>query len=170
MPFFERPGGKKIKQLIDKGVLGEIHVWELDRLGRDIRDILDVIHFFTERQICITFISQGLRTIEKNGKQNAITKLILSILGCVSEMERSQLRERQLEGIALAKAQGKYQGRKKGSSESILKFLSKPQNAKALNYLKKGLSCTETSQLSGVHINTVGKIKKFGLKNVSASR
>jgi len=82
-------------------------------LGRNLRDILNTIHFFTERSIPIEFVSQSLRTIDKEGKENAISKLIISVLGVVGEMERNQIRERQLEGIKLANLEGAYKGEKK---------------------------------------------------------
>ena len=106
IPFFEREGGKKIKSLLDKGALKELNVLEIDRLGRDLRDIINTIFYFTQRNICINFISQGLRTIDGNGKENPITKMIISILGVVGEMEKKQIRERQWEGIAIAKMKG----------------------------------------------------------------
>ena len=49
------------------------------------------------------FIQEGLRTIDEKGKENAISKMMISILGTVAEMERSRIRENQREGIELAK-------------------------------------------------------------------
>jgi DNA invertase Pin-like site-specific DNA recombinase len=162
IPFFERPGGREIENLIQKGLLTSLYVWQIDRLGRNLRDILNTIHIFTQHGICIHFVSQGLRTIEPDGKENPISNLIISILGIVGQMERSQIKERQMEGIKLAKLSGKkYLGRKKGSSEDILHFLSKPKNKKALEYLKKGFKKTEAAKLSGVNVNTVTKISKL---------
>ena len=161
IPFFEREGGMKIKKLIDKSALKELDVFEIDRLGRDLRDIINTIHYFTEKGICINFVAQGLRTIDSNGKENPITKMIISILGVVGEMEKKQIRERQLEGIAIAKMKGVYLGRKTGSTEDVLKFLSKPKNKTAVEYLKKGLKNNEAAKLSGVHINTITKIKRL---------
>ena len=161
IPFFEREGGMKIKKLIDKSALKELDVFEIDRLGRDLRDIINTIHYFTEKGICINFVAQGLRTIDSNRKENPITKMIISILGVVGEMEKKQIRERQLEGIAIAKMKGVYLGRKTGSTEDVLKFLSKPKNKTAVEYLKKGLKNNEAAKLSGVHINTITKIKRL---------
>ena len=161
IPFFEREGGMKIKKLIDKSALKELDVFEIDRLGRDLRDIINTIHYFTEKGICINFVAQGLRTIDSNGKENPITKMIISILGVVGEMEKKQIRERQLEGIAIAKMKGVYLGRKAGSKEDVLKFLSKPKNKTAVEYLKKGLKNNEAAKLAGVHINTITKIKRL---------
>lgn len=77
-----------------------------------------------------------------DGNENSISKLIISILATISEMERSQIREHQLEGIKLAKARGVYKGLVKGSKEDVQQFLSKPKNKKALEYLKRGMSLT----------------------------
>jgi DNA invertase Pin-like site-specific DNA recombinase len=163
IPFFERPGGSEIKKLLDEGILTSLSVWQIDRLGRDLRDIINTIHYFNQKQICIHFISQGLTTLDPKGKENPISKLIISILGIVGEMERSQSKERQIEGIRIAKLKNAYTGRKKGSNETILSFLSKEKNKKALEYLRKGYKVVEVSKLTDLHINTITKIKKLGL-------
>jgi DNA invertase Pin-like site-specific DNA recombinase len=166
IPFFERTGGKEIKKLVDKGIVKSLSVLTIDRLGRNLRDIINTIHFFNEQKIAIYFISQGLSTLDQNGKENPISKMIISILGVVSEMERSQIRERQIEGIRIAKAKGIYTGRAIGSTEDVLKFLSKEKNKKALGLLKKGYKANEAAQLCGLHINTITKIKKLGMASV----
>jgi DNA invertase Pin-like site-specific DNA recombinase len=165
IPFFERQGGKAIKTLMDKGILTTLSVWSIDRLGRNLKDIINTIAFFTENQICIEFVSQGLKTLDNKGKENSISKMIISILATVSEMERNQIRERQQEGIYLAKLKGVYKGRKKGSSEDVLSFLNKEKNRKVLELLKKGYKGKEVSKILDVNPNTVTKIKKIGLKS-----
>lgn len=163
IPFFERPGGIEIKKLVDKAAVTSLGVWQIDRLGRDLRDIINTIHYFVEKKIPINFISQGLTTLDNNGKENPISKMMISILGIVGEMERVQSKERQLEGIKIAKLKGSYTGRKKGSKESTLDFLSKEKNKKAVEYLKKGYKVTEVSKLTDLNINTVSKIKKLAI-------
>ena len=169
IPFFDRDGGKQILKLIEKDMLTTLSVLSIDRLGRDLRDIINTIHFFTEKRISINFISQGLRTLDDNGKENPISKMMISILGVVGEMERSQIKERQIEGIKLAKLKGVYKGRVEGSREDVLSFLAKEQNKKALDYLKKGYKASEAAKLADVHPNTITKIKKLGLVNMQAS-
>lgn len=161
IPFFERPGGKEILSYIEKGIVAKISAITIDRLGRDMLDILNTLSFLNQKMIPVYFINQSLTTINEDGKENPITKLIISILATISEMERSQIRERQLEGVKLAKARGVYTGRKEGTKEDILKFLSKPKNKKAIEYLRRGMSNTEAAKLAGVHINTMTKIKKL---------
>lgn len=164
IPFFEREGGKEVLKYTTEGILSSLNVWEIDRLGRNLRDILNTIHYFTEKGITIYFLNQGLKTLDENGKENSISKLIISILGIVGEMERNQSKERQKEGIRLAKLKKVYKGRKPGSSENTLDFLGKTQNKKVLDYLKKGYKCKEAAKLAGVHYNTVTKIKKLGFQ------
>lgn len=163
-PFFERQGGIEIKKLVDEGILKSLSVWTIDRLGRDLRDIINTIHYFNQKKIGINFISQGLTTLDHNGKENPISKLIISILGVVGEMEKVQIKERQIEGIRVAKMKGIYLGRKTGSKETTLSFLSKEKNKKALDYLKKGYKVVEVAKLTDLHINTITKIKKLGIK------
>ena len=163
--LFERPGGKKILYLLSKGMLTELHVWEIDRLGRNLLTILNNIKFFNEKKICIHFVSQGLRTLQPDGSENNISNMIISILGIVAQMEKSIGRDRQLSGIALAKLNKKYTGRAIGSKEDVYKFLSKPKNLKALEYIKKGYKNVEVAKIVGLHYNTVTKIRKVANLN-----
>jgi DNA invertase Pin-like site-specific DNA recombinase len=166
IPFFDREGGKEVLKYTDAGILTSLSVWEIDRLGRNLSDILNTIHFFTQRNITIYFLNQGLKTIDDHGKEIPISKLIISILGIVGEMERNQIKERQKEGIRIAKLKGSvYKGRKKGSDENILEFLEKPQNKKVFDFLKKDYKCKEAAVLTDVHYNTVTKIRKLGFMN-----
>lgn len=159
IPFFERVGGIEIKKLVDNKIIKSLSVWQIDRLGRDLRDIMNTIHYFNQQSIAIHFVSQGLRTLDDNGKENPISKMIISILGIVGEMERSQIKERQMEGIRIAKLKGSYKGRQEGSKEDLLSFINKVKNKKSIEYMKKGYKNTEISKITGLHINTLTKIK-----------
>lgn len=161
--FFERDGGKKILTLIKKKGISSLSVVSIDRLGRNLKDILNTIDFFTDRQIPISFLSQGLTTLDSQGKENNVCTLMINILASVAQMERSQIRERQLEGISVAKAKGAYLGRKKGTREDTLKFLSKDSNKKALKYIKDGYPLNEVAKITGLHPNTITKVKRLGL-------
>ena len=161
IPFFERTGGIEIKKLVDNGILKSLSVWQIDRLGRDLRDIMNTIHYFNEKNIVIYFVAQGLRTLDDNGKENPISKMIISILGIVGEMERSQIKERQLEGIRIAKLKGSYKGRKVGTKTDNITFINKEKNKKAIEYMKKGYKNTEISKITGLHINTLTKVKSI---------
>lgn len=161
IPFFEREGGRKIERFLKNGEIKQLSVHQIDRLGRSLIDILNTIKAFTEKRVNIYFVKQGLRTLNDDGTVNDISKMVISILGVVAEMERKMIRERQLEGISIAKAKGVYKGRKKGTKENISDFLNKPKNKEALELMSKNLKNKQIAKLTGLHPNTITKIKKY---------
>ncbi|MDI1317910.1 recombinase family protein [Flavobacterium sp.] len=160
IPFFEREGGKRIEKMVAKNEVTKISAHSIDRFGRDLLDVLNSIKYFSQKGICIEFSQQGLRTLDDDNKENPISKMIISILGVVAEMERNLIRERQLEGIAIAKAKGTYKGRAKGTSLSNLDFLNKPKVKKAIDLIEKGYKQSEIATIVRLHPNTLSKIKK----------
>lgn len=160
-PFFERDGGKRIEKLIGKNQVTKISVHQIDRLGRNLLDILNTIAYFNKKGICIHFIQQGIKTLNDDGTENPISKMIISILGVVAEMERNLIKERQAEGVAIAKAKGVYKGRANGTKETYFDFLNKPKVKKAIFYLNNGMKGVEVQKLAELHPNTITKIKKL---------
>ncbi len=160
-PFFERDGGKRIEKMISKNQVTKISVHQIDRLGRNLLDILNTCAYFNKKGICIHFIQQGIKTLNDDGTENPISKMIISILGVVAEMERNLIKERQAEGVAIAKAKGVYKGRANGTKESYLDFLNKPKVKLAIDYLNKGMKNVEVHKLTQLHPNTITKIKKI---------
>ena len=160
-PFFERDGGKKIEKMVIKNQVSKISVHQIDRLGRNLLDILNTIAYFNKKGICIHFIQQGIKTLDDDGAENPISKMIISILGVVAEMERNLIKERQAEGVAIAKANGIYKGRAKGTTLTTLDFLNKPKVKKAIEYINNGMKGVEVQKLVGLHPNTITKIKKL---------
>lgn len=160
-PFFERDGGRRIEKMVIKNQITKISVHQIDRLGRNLLDILNTIDFFNKKGICIHFIQQGIKTLNEDRTENPISKMIISILGVVAEMERNLIKERQAEGVAIAKANGIYKGRAKGTRESNLDFLNKPKVKKAIDYLNSGMKAVEVNKLTSLHPNTITKIKKI---------
>jgi DNA invertase Pin-like site-specific DNA recombinase len=147
--------------MIDRKLIDSIYVWQIDRCGRDLRDIINFIHYTAERKIPVKFISQGLITLDENGNENPIAKMVISILGVVAEMTRIQILENQKQGIELAKMDpNKYLGRKPGSVEDPIKFLTKKKNKQALELLKNGYKNIEVAKITGLHVNTITKIKR----------
>jgi DNA invertase Pin-like site-specific DNA recombinase len=161
IPFFHREGGKKIKLFVERGCRLEIDVHTIDRIGRDLLDILNTILFFNSHKISIYFVSQGLKTLNEKGEENAVAKMVISILGVVAEMSKKNINDTTKEGIAIAKALGKYKGRNKGTKEDVHYFLSKPKNKKVLDYIKKGYKNSEISKITELSINTIVKVRKY---------
>ncbi len=161
--FFERPGGIQLKKMIDDGIVESISIWSIDRGGRGLLDILQTLKYCTQKNIQVNFISQGLKTLDEDGNENPIAKMVISILGVLAEMQRTQIREAQAQGIALAKARNVYKGRKQNTKETVSDFLKKTKNNKAIELLKKGYKGAEVSKILGLSPTTVTKIKRLGL-------
>ena len=114
-------------------------VKSIDRLSRSTRDLLDISEHIKLAGANLKILDIDIDTSKPIGE------CVLTILGAISQMERSTIRDRTLEGIAIAKAQGKYTGRKLGaialrSPESLSRFqrlykagLSKAELAREFN-------------------------------------
>lgn len=159
VPFFKRPHSKKLIGYLESGEVEQIDVQSIDRLGRNLKDILITIERIHSYDVNIFIISQGLLTLDREtGEINPTTKLILSVMGSVSEMERNLIRERIKHALRVKKSRGDLVGRKKGSVESREKFLNKPKSKKIINYLDKGYSYREISKIIGCGTQLVGKV------------
>ena len=86
----------------------------LDRLARNLDDLRRIVSDLTGRGVRVEFVKEALTF---TGEDSALSKLLLSVMGAFAEFERSLIRERQREGIALAKAAGVYKGRKPALTE-----------------------------------------------------
>lgn len=82
----------------------ELIVTRLDRLGRDTRDVLNIVYECEQRGAYITVLEPHVSTKGEMGK------VILTVLGMVAQMERRFIKERQKEGIEFAKLSGRYKG------------------------------------------------------------
>lgn len=87
----------------------EVVVHSLDRLARNLSDLLSIVNGLTSRGVTVRFLKENLTF---NGSGDPMSKLMLSMMGAFAEFERSLILERQREGIALAKQRGAYKGRK----------------------------------------------------------
>jgi len=84
-----------------------VYVWDFSRLSRSVNDLLSLTEQFQKKRINLISIKENFDTSTPTGK------LMLTMIGAINEFERTNLLERQREGIALARQQGKYKGRKK---------------------------------------------------------
>lgn len=85
-----------------------LHVHSMDRLSRNLDDLRRIVKELTGRGVVVHFHKENLIF---SGDASPMSNLLLSMLGAVAEFERSLILERQREGIAIAKAEGKYKGR-----------------------------------------------------------
>lgn len=158
-PFAERPQAKELLNAVKRGEINYISASSIDRLGRSTLDVLQSIDMFTKANVVVKVDNLGLESLV-NGKENPTFKLICSVLANISEMERSTLRERQLEGIHEAKKRGAYKGREKGTIETREEVLKKYPTV--VNYLKRKVkpSYVEIAKLCDCSKNTVQKVKQ----------
>lgn len=83
-------------------------VHSMDRLARNLGDLLRIVHDLTRRGVRVEFVKESLTF---TGEDSPMATLMLSIMGAVAAFERSMILERQREGVALAKKAGRYKGR-----------------------------------------------------------
>ncbi len=89
-------------------------VHSLDRLARNLDDLRRIVSDLTGWGVRVEFLEEQLTF---TGEDNAMAQLLLSVMGAFAEFERSLIRERQREGVALAKARGAYRGRKRSLTD-----------------------------------------------------
>lgn len=117
--FVERASGKDtnrplLQEMIDYAREGDVVVvHSMDRLARNVDDLRRLVQTLTSQGISVEFRKENLAF---TGNDSSMSHLMLTVLGAVAQFERDLIRERQKEGIALAKARGVYRGRKKALS------------------------------------------------------
>lgn len=103
-----RPGLASLLAFVRDGDVVVVH--SMDRLARNLDDLRRLIRDLTGRGVHIEFVKEGLAF---GGDDSPMANLLLSVMGAFAEFERALLKERQREGIALAKKRGAYRGRKR---------------------------------------------------------
>jgi DNA invertase Pin-like site-specific DNA recombinase len=119
--FSDQASGKdvhrpQLEALMDFARDGDtVVVHSMDRLARNLDDLRRIVQALTRRGVCIEFKKEQLSF---TGEDSPMAKLMLSVMGAFAEFERALLKERQREGIALAKQRGAYRGRKRALSDA----------------------------------------------------
>lgn len=103
----DRPALQEMQRHIRKG--DQLFVHSMDRLARNLVDLRSMVKDLTNRGVKVHFVKESLTF---SGDDSAMSVLLLSVMGAVAEFERSIIRERQSEGIRIAKQKGVYKGRK----------------------------------------------------------
>jgi DNA invertase Pin-like site-specific DNA recombinase len=103
----KRPQLEALLEFVREGDTVLVH--SMDRLARNLDDLRSLVTRLTKRGVKVEFIKESLTF---SGESSPMATLLLSMLGAVAEFERAQIRERQREGIAIAKSKGVYKGRK----------------------------------------------------------
>jgi DNA invertase Pin-like site-specific DNA recombinase len=117
--FTDKASGKDVRRPELDHLLGFVRegdtlvVHSMDRLARNLDDLRRLVQQLTGRGVRIEFVKEHLTF---TGEDSPMANLMLSVMGAFAEFERALIRERQREGIALAKQRGAYRGRKKSLS------------------------------------------------------
>ncbi|BAZ70914.1 resolvase domain protein (plasmid) [Fischerella sp. NIES-4106] len=100
-----RPGLAKALEVARTGDV--ILVWRLDRLGRSLKDLIEIMSMFDERGIGLSSLQESITTTNNSGR------LIFHLFGALAEFERNLIRERTTAGFVAARARGHKGGRPK---------------------------------------------------------
>jgi DNA invertase Pin-like site-specific DNA recombinase len=144
----DRPALKEMLAYIREG--DEVVVYSIDRLARNLRDLEDIIKEVNSKGASVTFMTEKL-TFSGSGSDDAMSTLMLQMMGAFSQFERSMIRKRQAEGIAAAKAKGKdspYKGRKQSIDRKVV-----------LKMLDAGEGMTAVAKALGVSRQSIYRIK-----------
>ena len=109
----QRPELERLLAFVREGDTVVVH--SMDRLARNLDDLRRLVQGLTQRGVRIEFVKESLTF---TGEDSPMANLMLSVMGAFAEFERALIRERQREGIALAKQRGAYRGRKKSLNEA----------------------------------------------------
>ncbi len=104
----QRPQLEALLSYVREGDTLVVH--SMDRLARNLDDLRRMVQQLTGRGVRIEFVKEALTF---TGEDSPMANLLLSVMGAFAEFERALIRERQREGISLAKQRGVYRGRKK---------------------------------------------------------
>lgn len=157
-PFAERPKGQELIRDIEQGKINYVVVSAIDRLGRNMVDIINTLDFFNRHNVTLRVDDLTIESRVK-GQPNITFNLIISVMGNIAEMERKTLLERQREGIEEARKKGVYKGRVKGTTESDEEVLNKYKEI--VKFLKMGKSLRDIKSRCKVSLGTVQKVKKI---------
>ena len=117
----ERPALDELLAFVREGDTVVVH--SMDRLARNLDDLRRLVQQLTKRGVRIEFVKECLTF---TGEDSPMANLLLSVMGAFAEFERALIRERQREGIALAKQRGAYRGRKKAlATEQVAELQSR---------------------------------------------
>jgi len=155
----DRPGLKNCLKALREG--DTLIIWKLDRLGRDLRHLVNTVHDLTARNI-------GLKVLTGHGAAidttTAAGKLVFGIFAALSEFEREMIKERTLAGMASARARGRKGGRpyKMTQAKLRLAMVSLGQLETKIGPLCEELGITKQTLYR--HVAPTGELREDGKK------
>jgi len=160
-----RPGLESCLKALRQG--DTLVVWKLDRLGRSLRYLVNVVHDLTERDI-------GLRVLTGQGAAidttTAAGKLVFGIFAALAEFERELIRERTIAGLAAARARGRNGGRKPKMTPAKLRLAQATMGKKGTIVADLCDELGISSQTLYRHVSPAGELRASGRKVISGGR
>jgi DNA invertase Pin-like site-specific DNA recombinase len=147
--FVEKISGKNMNRPILLECLSYVrhgdtlYVHSIDRLARNALDLLNLVEQILAKSVKVIFVKNNL--IFSSESNDHMAKLQLTMLAAFAEFERSLIRERQKEGIAIAKINGKYSGRRKIIDEQIEEARRRTSSGEPLSLVAKDLKLSRQS-------------------------
>jgi DNA invertase Pin-like site-specific DNA recombinase len=157
VPFSERPSAKRLIKDITAGKIDYVSIHSVDRLGRNVIDMQNQLNWFVENKIQLFCENIQMHLINPDGSINLISKMIIDLLSSVASLEIESIKERQNQGIKIAKAKGIYKGRKSGAIMTNEAYLKRHKDV--ISLLKDGLSVSKISKLTGKAYVTVKRVR-----------
>lgn len=144
------------------GNAGTLLVSEISRLGRSVKLITETVERLTKAGVNIHVLDINLDTLTKDGKENPVADVLVTVLGLGAQIERKQILGRLNSGRKSAIEKGVKMGRKPGSGKT--REQKEQEYAKVLRLLRNGQSIRNTAKLCEVSPSTVMSLKKeFGI-------
>jgi len=118
--FVDKASGKDVRRPQLEAMVGFVRdgdtvvVHSMDRLARNLDDLRSIVRKLTAKGVAVHFVKEQLTF---TGDDTAMANMLLSVMGVFAKFERSLIRERQREGIELAKQRGAYRGRRRSLSD-----------------------------------------------------
>lgn len=139
----------QLKLMLDYAREGDtIYIHDFSRLARSTKDLLEIVEGLNAKGVHLVSNKENIDTSTPTGK------LMLTMIGAIAEFERQNLLDRQAEGIAIAKREGKYKGRKAIEIED--KVFKEQYN----RYTSREINKTELAQILNVSRPTLDKMIK----------
>lgn len=163
VPFKDRPQAKILINQIESGIVKEVIVEELSRLGRHTGDCISTLEWMDEKGVNVFVRNLGVQS-RPNGNKNPIWNVITSVISSLYALELDSIKERTSVGRQIYVQKGGILGRKVGSTLSDRDFIEKPKAKKILEYLEKGWTLREIAKQVDASTKTVMKVKSTALK------
>ena len=155
----ERPELMKMINFIKTNKIDKVLCWELSRIGRNTIEVLKTIQLLNENCISLYIKNHNIETLNDKCEINPMSQFLIQILTSVSEMEKTQIRQRIKSGYESYRKNGGKVGRKEGFKKDNETLLTEHKDVVKL--LKQGYSVRKTMKLTDKSSGTIQKIKKI---------